>query len=158
VPGLQPGRVDALDIDADNVDLIGVGLHHPRRPERGGIGDVEDAELACADRGEEVGEVEFVAEGEDVDCAVQDLREKGRRSVFEVLGLEGGGEAGLGWVGGGAYVEAGGLGGVDGEEGDAAAPDVVFAAVEGDAQDGWGEDWRGAGRGRRGQGCVREEG
>jgi len=66
--------------------------------------------------------------------------------------LEGrGGEAG-------AYVEAGGLGGVDREEGDAAAPDVVFAAVEGDAQDGWGEDWRGAGRGRRGQGCVREEG
>jgi len=49
--------------------------------------------------------------------------------------LEGrGGEAG-------AYVEAGGLGGVDREEGDAAAPDVVFAAVEGDAQDGWGADW-----------------
>ena len=75
VPALQPGRVDALDIDADDVYLGWIEFHHPRCPQSGRVGDVEDAELACADRGEEVGEVEFVAQGEDVDCAVQDLEE-----------------------------------------------------------------------------------
>jgi len=77
VPGLQPRRVDALDIDADDVELVRVGFHHPRCPEGGGVGDVEDAVLACVDGGEEGGEVEFVAQGEDVDCAVQDLGDDG---------------------------------------------------------------------------------
>ncbi len=77
VPGLQPCRVDALDIDPDDVDLVRIDFHHAGRPERGGVRHVQDPELPCADPREEVGEVEVAAQGVDVDCAVQDLGDDG---------------------------------------------------------------------------------